>query len=217
MRKYKIFVSGVQRELEEERLAVKEVVINNSTLRDFFDVFLFEDLPAKGKSPVSTYLKQVDNSDIYIGIIGNVYGTKGKDGLSPTEREFRRFIKPESQGEILVFIKGKDDSKRDKDTQRFIKTIEDSYIYKRFANIDALKTQVLNSLVSYLDEKGTLSKLPFDQSICREAGYEAIDEEEVRDFIENRAIKLDVDIPKISIKDFLIKTLKVVKEENGEL
>ena len=217
MEKYKIFVSGVQKELEEERLAVKEVLISNSTLRGFFDVFLFEDLPAKGKSPVSTYLKQVENSDVYIGIIGNEYGIKGKDGLSPTEREFRRFIKPESHGEILIFIKGKDDSKRDKDTQRFIKTIENSYIYKCFVNIDELKTQVLNSLISYLDEKGILSKLPFDQAICRKAGYQAIDEEEVRDFLENRAIKLDVDIPKISIKDFLIKTLKVVKEENGEL
>ena len=205
MEKYKIFVSGVQKELEEERLAVKEVLISNSTLRGFFDVFLFEDLPAKGKSPVSTYLKQVENSDVYIGIIGNEYGIKGKDGLSPTEREFRRFIKPESHGEILIFIKGKDDSKRDKDTQRFIKTIENSYIYKCFVNIDELKTQVLNSLISYLDEKGILSKLPFDQAICRKAGYQAIDEEEVRDFLENRAIKLDVDIPKISIKDFLIK------------
>ena len=217
MRKYKIFVSGVQTELKEERFAVKEVILSNSTLRDFFDVFLFEDLPAKGKSPVSTYIKQVDNSDVYIGIIGNEYGIKSRDGLSPTEREFRCFVKPESQGEILIFIKGADDFKRDKDTQRFIKTIRDSYIYKWFNNIDELKTQVLNSLISYLDEEGILNKLPFDQAICREAGYEAIDEEEVRDFLENRAIKLDVDIPKISIKDFLIKTLKVVKEENGEL
>jgi len=217
MKKYKIFVSGVQRELKGERLAVKEIVLSNSTLRDFFDIFLFEDLPAKGKSPVSTYIKQVDNSDVYIGIIGNEYGIKGKDGLSPTEREFRRFVKQKPQGEILIFIKGKDDSKRDKDTQRFIKTIRDSYIYKCFDNIDELKTQVLNSLISYLDEEGILSKLPFDQVICREAGYETIDEEEVRDFLENRAIKLDVDIPKISIKDFLIKTLKVVKEEKGEL
>ncbi|HDP70174.1 MAG TPA: DUF4062 domain-containing protein [Actinobacteria bacterium] len=214
--KYKIFISGNQREFKEERFAVKEIIINNSTLRDCFDVFLFEDLPAKGKSPISTYLKEVENNDIYIGIVGNEYGVKDKDGLSPTEKEFQRFIKIKPQGEILIFIKGKDDFKKDKDTQRFIKIIKESYIYKRFTNVDELKAQVLSSLISYLDNKGILSKMPFDRTICREAGYEAIDEKEVKDFLENRAIKLKVDIPKISTRDFLAKTLKVIKEEDGQ-
>lgn len=48
--KYKLFVSGNQKELREERFAVKEVITENATLRSFFDVFLFEDLPAKGKT-----------------------------------------------------------------------------------------------------------------------------------------------------------------------
>ncbi len=63
MRRYRIFVSAHQKKLKEVRLAVMAVIMNNSTLRDFFDVFLFEDLPAKGKSPVSTYLKQVDKQE----------------------------------------------------------------------------------------------------------------------------------------------------------
>ena len=50
--KYKLFVSANQKELKAERLAIKEVIVGNSTLRSFFDVFLFEDLPAKGKSAV---------------------------------------------------------------------------------------------------------------------------------------------------------------------
>lgn len=186
-------------------------------MQEFFDVFLFEDLPAKGKSPTSTYLKQVDDSDIYIGIIGNEYGIKGRDDLSPTEREFRRSIRPGPRKEILIFVKGRNDSNRDKDTQKFISTIKNSFIYKRFVNIDELKTQVLNSLISYLDEKGKLTKTPFDQAICRDAGYEDIDEEEVREFLEDRAVKLKVDVPKISVREVLIKTIKVVKEENGKL
>ena len=217
MKKYKVFVSANQEELRDERYGVKEIIINNSTLREFFDVFLFEDLPAKGKSPTSTYLKQVDDSDIYIGIIGNDYGIKGRDNLSATEREFRRSIRPGPRREILIFVKGRKDSNRDKDTQRFMSTIKDSFIYKRFVNIDELKTQVLNSLISYLDEKGKLSKTPFDQAICRDAGYEDLDEQQVRDFLENRAVKLKVDVPKISVREVLVKTIKVVKEENGEL
>ena len=111
MATYKIFVSSNQTELKEERTAVKEIILDNPTLRNFFEVFLYEDTPAKGESPITSYLKEVDNSDIYIGIIGKEYGAKGKDGLSPTEREFRRFIKRPAK-EALIFIKGRDDANR---------------------------------------------------------------------------------------------------------
>jgi len=80
-----------------------------------------------------------------------------------------------------------------------------------------LKAQVLSSLISYLDGKGKLSTGPFDETVCREAGYEAIDEKEVKDFLKNRAIKIKVDIPKLPVKYFLVNTLKVVKKEDGEL
>lgn len=215
--KFKVFISGNQKELKEERLAVKEAILANAVLKNFFDVFIFEELPAKGKSPATAYLKEVDNSDIYIGIIGKDYGIKGKDGLAPTESEFRRFLKCKRQKELLFYIKGRDDTKRDGDTQKFIKIIREDYIYKRFITTEELKNQVVNSLITYLDEQGVISKVPFDHLICREAKYSDIDEKEVRSFLENRAIKLKVNVPKISIKDFLIKTLKVVKKQNGEL
>lgn len=215
--KFKVFISANQKELKEERLAAKEAILSNSVLRKFFDVFIFEELPAKGKSPATAYLKEVDNSDIYIGIIGKDYGVKGRNGLAPTEREFRRFLKKsKKQKEPLFYIKGRSGAKRDKDTQKFIKIIREDYIYKRFTSTEELKNQVVNSLISYLDEQGVISKAPFDQLICREANYSDIDEKEVKSFLENRAIKLKVDIPKISIKDFLVKTLKVVKKQNGE-
>jgi predicted HTH transcriptional regulator len=217
IKKFEVFISGNQKELGEERLAVKEIILGSTILRRFFDVFIFEELPARGKSPTMIYLKGADNSDIYIGIIGNEYGIKGKDGFSATEREFRRFIKKGTQRETLIFIKGKDDSRKDKYTQKFIETIKNSYIYKRFTNVDELRTQVLNSLISHLDDKGILSELSFDETLCRKARYDAIDEKEVKDFLENRATKLKVDIPKISIKDFLTKTLKIVKEKSGKL
>lgn len=217
--KYKLFVSANQKELREERFAIKNVITDNSTLRQFFDVFLFEDLPAKGKSPSTAYLKDVETSDIYMGIIGRTYGDKGKDSLSATEREFRRFQKARPDGEIIIFVKGmsRDDVKRDPDVQAFLKSIKASFIYKRFRNIDELKTQVLNSMISFLDDKGDISKGPFDQAICREADYAAIDEREVKDFLQNRAIKLKVNVPQISIRSFLVNTLKIVKKEGDVL
>ena len=217
IKKFKIFISGNQKELKKERSAVKESILDNVVLRKFFDVFIFEELSAKGKSPAITYLKEVDDSNIYIGIIGNKYGTKGKDGLSPTEREFRRFLKRKRKQEILFYLKGRNDSKRDNELQKLIKTIKEDYIYKRFMNAEDLKNQILNSLIAYLDEQGMISKMPFDRLICREGKYSDIDEKEVKNFLKNRAVKLRVNIPKISIREFLIKTLKIVKEKDGEL
>ena len=215
--KYKIFVSANQKELREERFAIKEVISDNSVLRGYFDVFLFEDLPAKGKSAVSTYLKNVSNSDLYVCIIGNIYGEKGKDGLSATEREYRHFLK--SSSEIIAFIKGnsQEDKKREPDLQKFFNEIKKAFIYKRIRNIDDLKIQTLNSLISFLDDKGEFNKCPFDKAVRKDIGFDAIDEKAVKDFLLNRAIKLKVGILKISVKNFLVDTLKVVKKENSAL
>ena len=217
--KYKLFVSANQKELLDERFAIKEVINDNTTLRSFFDVFLFEDLPAKGRSATSVYLNNVSNSDVYICIIGKIYGAKGSDGLSATEREFRHFIKSQKSGEIIAFIKGdsSEDAGREPETRNFVNTIQSEYIYKRFKNTDALKTQVLNSLISFLDDKGEFNKEPFDKTFRKDLGYDSIDEKMVKDFLQNRAVKLKVEIPKSSIKDFLVNTLKILSEENGNL
>jgi len=87
MTKYRIFVSGNQKELVRERRAIKELVQENMLLREHFDVFLFEDHPAQGKSASKIYLAEVAKSDIYLGIFGNKYGDRSLDGLSATERE----------------------------------------------------------------------------------------------------------------------------------
>ena len=39
--KYKIFISGVQKELKAERRAIKDFVHNDPLCRRYFDVFLF--------------------------------------------------------------------------------------------------------------------------------------------------------------------------------
>jgi len=102
MKRYRIFVSGVQKELKEERLAVKEVVTQNALLKKYFSVFLFEDLPAKSKSAEMVYLKKVAESDILVLLLANEYGTTGSDGLSAIEREFREAV--EHALKILVFM-----------------------------------------------------------------------------------------------------------------
>jgi len=43
-------------------------------------------------------------------------------------------------------------------------------------------------------------KLRFDNQICEEASYDDIDEKKVEEFLKQRAIKLKVEIPRVSIK-----------------
>ena len=70
MKRYKIFISGVQKELKAERRAVKDFIIKDVLLSEYFDVFLFEDSPAKSKSAEKAYIDEVRKSDIYIGLLG---------------------------------------------------------------------------------------------------------------------------------------------------
>ncbi|PKP57072.1 MAG: hypothetical protein CVT88_09380 [Candidatus Altiarchaeales archaeon HGW-Altiarchaeales-1] len=116
--KYNLFVSGVQEELKTERKAVKNLIIENPLLKDYFNVFLFEDLPAKSKSSKKSYVDEVSKSHVYTGIFGNEYGNVGTDGISATEREFREAQK--GNKEILIFIKGGNDKIRDAQVRKLI-------------------------------------------------------------------------------------------------
>ena len=65
--KFRIFVSSVQKELTVERRALQEHVHRDPLLRQFFEVFLFEDLPASGRRADAVYLAEVDGCDVYVG------------------------------------------------------------------------------------------------------------------------------------------------------
>ena len=55
-----IFISGVQKELAEERRAVKAFIEGDALLRRYFTAFLFEDLPAADMRADAVYLDRVD-------------------------------------------------------------------------------------------------------------------------------------------------------------
>ncbi len=184
MKKYKIFVSGVQKELKKERRTVKELVSGNVLLNEYFDVFLFEDMPAQSKSVKKLYLDKVGNSSIYMGILGDQYGTTVTNNLSATEAEFWEAKKKDK--EIYVYIKGRNDSKREKRVQKLIAEIknpETGYSYKRFQSTDELKNNIYESLIDFLREKGIVGKTAFDRAVCEDASFNDIDKEKVKWFL----------------------------------
>lgn len=215
--KFKVFVSGNQTELREERFAAQDAILNSPVIRDFFVPFLFENLPAGGRNPVSTYLDEVKNGDIYLGILGNKYGNIGDDGISATEREYDAFIEHVNGGEVLILIKGDNNISRDHEVNEFIEKTKNKTVYRRFNSTDELKEEIIKSLQSFLENEGIINFEPFDKRINRKADYSAISENEVIDFLQKRAHNLDVEVPDASIKDILLNLLKVLKVFKGKI
>ncbi len=187
MTKYKIFVSGVQKELKAERRIIKEYVLGDVLLSEYFNVFLFEDSPAKSKSAEKAYLEEVLKSDIYIGVLGKQYGNAKQNEISPTESEFLEAKNADK--DILIFIKGEnsEDKSRETGVQKLIKEIRDSkhgYSYKRFTEIFELERHIYASLIDFLKGKGIVGRGAFDERLCSKATIKDIDEDKIRWFLE---------------------------------
>ena len=187
VKRYKIFISGVQKELKEERREVKKFILGDVLLSEYFDIFLFEDSPAKSKSSEKAYLEEVRKSNIYIGLLGIKYGGDGKGKVSPTESEFREA--KVKHKDILIYIKGQNtvDKEREIGIQKIIKEIKNSklgYSYRRFESVSELTDLVYESLIAFLKEKGEVGRGEFDQRICEGATFSDIDEAKVRWFLK---------------------------------
>lgn len=89
-RVYRIFGSSIQKELAEERRELKTFINGDALLRQFFKVFLFEDLPASDRRADEVYLAEVDHCALYVGLFGKDYGHEDADGISPSERATNR-------------------------------------------------------------------------------------------------------------------------------
>ncbi|MDP2924427.1 MAG: ATP-binding protein [Candidatus Omnitrophota bacterium] len=206
MKKYKIFVSGVQKELREERLAVRELVESDVLLKEYFNVFLFEKAPAGSKSSKAVYLKEVQDCDVYIVIFGDEYAKAAQNRLSATEEEFREAQKRTKY--VLVYIKGKTDETKDKRIKKLISEIKDDtsgYKYRRFENIPELKNAVHESLIEFLREKGIVGKSIFDEAVCEGASWKDIDNDKVKWFLRTAKGKRNFSLPENTpVKDIFI-------------
>ncbi|HAM38059.1 MAG: hypothetical protein A2474_04860 [Elusimicrobia bacterium RIFOXYC2_FULL_34_12] len=215
MKKYKIFVSGVQKELKAERRAVKDSILGDVLLSEYFDVFLFEDSPAKSHSAEKAYLEEVRKGNIYISILGDKYGSTGKNKISPTEAEFREA--KTKHKDILIYIKGENsvDKNREAGVQKLIKEIKDSkvgYCYRRFNSISELTNLVYESLIVFLKEKGEVGRAVFDQRICDSATFSDIDDEKVKWFLKTARAKRNFPLALDSSTQDVFTHLKLLKD-----
>ncbi len=177
----RIFISSVQKELAAERRAVADFIRNDPLLRRFFEVFLFEELPARDRRADHVYLDEVGRAAVYVGIFGDQYGLPGDNGLSPTAREFE---KATALGvERLIFVKGADDSHRDPKMKNLIDEAASQLVRRRFETAPDLVTGVYASLVDRLERIGEVSTKPFDAKRCHDATLDDISEDKLGDFL----------------------------------
>ena len=180
MNPIRIFISSVQRELVQERAALRAYLRGDPLMRRFFDVFLFEDVPALDRRPDDLYLDEVKQSDVYVGLFGNDYGSEDTEGISPTEREFDQATA--SGIHRLIFVKGINDDRHPK-MQALIQKAQAGLIRKRFNTSEELITALYAALVEYLDNQDLVRSEPFDAAPCSKASLDDLDTEQIDWFI----------------------------------
>ena len=180
MNPLRIFISSVQGEFAEERTTLRTYVHADFLMRRFFEVFLFEDVPASDRRPDQLYLDEVGRCDIYVGLFGAEYGSEDAEGVSPTEREFDHATAVGSHR--LIFVKGAGDDARHPKVQALIRKAQAGLIRKRFNTPAELVTGLYAALVEYLQGKELIRWGPFDAAPCGNATLDDLDVERMAQF-----------------------------------
>lgn len=147
----RIFVSSVQKELEDERLIIQNLVNTDPFLSAHCLPVLYEFEPASPDKTMDGCLKVLDGCNVYLLIVGVQYGTMMND-VSITHAEYRRA--KESMIPILAFIKGERQLHREQGTIKLLAELDaDGLKYKRFGNVIELQKEVRAALVKLLQDQ----------------------------------------------------------------
>jgi ATP-dependent DNA helicase RecG len=146
-----VFVSSVQKELEDERVIVQNLINTDPFLSAHTTPVLYEYEPASPDKALEGCLKALDSCDVYVLIVGSQYGTLFGD-VSITHAEYRHAKKRSLP--VLAFIKGDRSVKREEGTTALLSELEaDGFKYKRFGNVIELQKEVRAALVKLLQDR----------------------------------------------------------------
>ncbi|MDK2891341.1 MAG: ATP-dependent helicase RecG, partial [Methanoculleus sp.] len=181
MNPVRIFISSVQKEFAGERAALRDYLRGDALMRRFFEVFLFEDVPAADRRTDDLYLDEVRHCDIYVGLFGNDYGSENAEGFSPTEREFDLAT---AEGKYrLIYVRGTDDEASHPRMRALVRKAQAGLIRKRFNTSSELVAGLYAALVDYLEEKQLIRSGPFDAAPCAKATPDDLDPERMTWFL----------------------------------
>ena len=148
--KLRVFISSVQKELEEERMQLRILMTSDPFLLRYTVPKLFEKYPASLRPGKKPYLKLLEKCQLYILIIGKEYGTDF-NGKSATHHEYD--FAQEQRLPTLVCVKGDRGFKRDDAEDAFFKLVKaDGHTYSRFKDTKELHEIVRERLIAHIKE-----------------------------------------------------------------
>ena len=210
---FKIFISSVQREFAGERKLLAEYIRKDAILGKFFEVFVFEEVPAQERSASDVYLSEVDACDIYLGILGATYGHVDRKGVSATEREYERAEK--KQKERICFVKTVG-GEREPAEAKFVARVNAERTRKGFADWDGLRVAVYAALANFLEAKGLISVLPFDAAKTARVQMKDLSVTKIRAFVRDAREKRRWNIPANAAPMKVLTALELV-DDKGDI
>ncbi len=162
----RIFVSSVQKELEDERLIVQNLVNTDPFLSAHCTSLLYELEPASPDRALEGCLQTLDGCQVYLLIVGIRYGTLVRE-VSITHAEYRRAKKRKLP--VLAFIKGDRTVKREDGTSNLLAELNaDGFKYKRFSNVIELQKEVRSALVKLMKDQFGISPTSDEDRIAEQ-------------------------------------------------
>ena len=204
----RIFISSVQGEFTGERERVRDYLRGDPLMRRFFEVFLFEEVPASDQRPDRVYLEEVERCDIYVGLFGQDYGSENAEGVSPTEREFD--CATELEKHRLIFVKGAQEDGRHPKMRSLIARAQAGLVRRRFATPPELVAGLYAALVQYLEAKEMLRFGPFDAAQCSGATLDDLDVEGMYRFIRTARRARQFSLPEETPPPDLLRHLNLL-------
>lgn len=192
MQPIKVFISSTQRDLQKERNTVEKVIYE---LQEFQPVRA-ETHPRRGVSPRDTIMHMVGECRIYVGIIGERYGTiPDGETRSVTEIEFNAALG--SQKHILLYLKKakRREPKQQQFVNRLFKEFRQGYFRgPEFTDCNGLAKQVKQDLLDFLRECPHETQIPEIVGMPRIAVVEDIPEhlDRLVNGLKNRIQQADV-------------------------
>lgn len=154
----KVFISSVQKELHEERIALGTLLATDPFLSGTTVPRLFEEYPAPLRPNKQAYLALLRTCNVYLLVLGKEYGTTLANDLSATHEEYR--LAQELHLPTLVCLKGDARFVREDKVQAFLEEVRGhGYTYSRFHSttelLDVARARLIEHICSEFDTQPT--------------------------------------------------------------
>lgn len=163
--KLRVFISSVQKELEEERMQLRILLTSDPFLLRYTVPKLFEKYPATLRPDPKAYLKLLEKCQLYVLIIGKEYGSNS-GGKSATHHEYD--FAQEHRLPTLVCVKGDGGFMRDETEDEFFKLVKkDGHTYSRFKDNSELHEIVRERLIAHIKEHYELAPSKEEDTVAK--------------------------------------------------